>query len=103
MDHLRVDVDQAYNTSRVVGNDAVELREELARLERDWTNLSRGWSGVASSTYDAIWAEWLGGATTLVDALAESSHNLGRAAVRYSEQDTHSGGSIDSVQIDLGI
>ena len=31
MDQLRVDADQAYNTSRAVGNDAVELREELAR------------------------------------------------------------------------
>ena len=32
MDHLRVDADQAYNTSRAVGNDAQELREELAGL-----------------------------------------------------------------------
>ena len=49
MDHLRVDADQAYNTSRAVGNDAEERREELAGLQRDWDNLSRGWSGVASS------------------------------------------------------
>jgi Proteins of 100 residues with WXG len=49
MDHLRVDADQAYNTSRAVANDAQELREELAGLQRDWDDLSRGWSGVASS------------------------------------------------------
>jgi hypothetical protein len=41
MDHLRVEADQAFNTSRVVGNDAQELREELAGLRRDWDNLSR--------------------------------------------------------------
>ena len=51
MDHLKVDADQAYNTSRAVGNDAQELREELAGLQRDWDNLSREWSGVASSAY----------------------------------------------------
>ena len=45
MDHLSVDADQAYNISRAVGNDAQELREELAGLQRDWDNLSREWSG----------------------------------------------------------
>ena len=100
MDHLRVDADQAYNTSRAVGNDAQELREELAGLQRDWENLSRGWSGVASSAYSAIWCEWLEGATTLIDALAESSHNLGVAAVSYSEQDAGSAAALRSTPID---
>jgi WXG100 family type VII secretion target len=103
MDHLRVDADQAYNTSRAVGNDAQELCEELAGLQRDWDNLSRGWSGVASSAYSAIWSEWLEGATTLVDALAESSHNLGVSAVSYSEQDAGSAAALRSTPIDMGI
>ena len=38
----------------------------------------------------AIWRDWLQGATTLVDALADSSHNLGVAAVAYSERDADS-------------
>ena len=38
----------------------------------------------------AIWRDWLQGATTLVDALADSSHNLGVAAVSYSERDAGS-------------
>jgi WXG100 family type VII secretion target len=100
VDHLKVDVDQAYNTSRAVSNDAQELREELAGLHRDWDNLSRGWSGVASSAYSAIWCEWLEGATTLVDALPESSHNLGVAAVSYSEQDAGSAAALDSTLAD---
>jgi WXG100 family type VII secretion target len=99
MDHLEVDADQAYNTSRAVGNDAQELREELAGLQRDWDNLSREWSGVASSAYSAIWCEWLEGATTLVDALAESSHNLGVAAVSYSEQDAGSAAALPRHQL----
>jgi WXG100 family type VII secretion target len=103
MDHLRVEADQAFNTSRVVGNDAQELREELAGLRRDWDNLSREWSGVASSAYSAIWCEWLDGATTLVDVLVESSHNLGVAAVAYSEQDASSAAALRSTPIDLGI
>jgi WXG100 family type VII secretion target len=103
MDHLRVEADQAFNTSRVVGNDAQELREELAGLRRDWDNLSREWSGVASSGYSAIWCEWLEGATTLVDILVESSHNLGVAAVSYSERDAGSAAAIRSTPIELGI
>jgi WXG100 family type VII secretion target len=99
MDHLRVGADQAYNTSRAVGNDAEELREELAGLQRDWDNLSRGWSGVASSAYSGIWSEWLEGATTLVNALAESSHNLGVAAVSYSEQDAGSAAALRSTPL----
>ena len=37
----------------------------MAGLQRDWDNLSREWSGVASSAYSAIWCEWLEGATTV--------------------------------------
>jgi peptide chain release factor 3 len=80
MDPLRLDVDQAYNISRAVGNDAQELREELAGLQRDWDNLSREWSGVASSAYSAIWSEWLEGATTLVDAWPGDVIGLANAA-----------------------
>jgi len=103
MDHLRVEADQAYNVSRAVGNDAQELREELAGLQRDWDNLSREWSGAASSTYSAIWNEWLEGGAKLVHALEESSHKLGVAAVSYSERDADSAAVLDSTHIDLGI
>lgn len=103
MQELRVDVDQALAASRALGNDAVELGEELDNLKREWENLARGWSGVASSTYSDAWGEWLEGAATLVDALAERSRNIGQAAVRYAEQDVQSGEVIGSVQTDLHI
>jgi WXG100 family type VII secretion target len=103
MDHLRVDVDQAYNTSRAVGNDAQELHEELTGLQRDWDNLCRGWSGVASSAYSATWTEWLEGATKLVHALEEASHKLGVAAVSYGEQDADSAAAVRSTSIDMGL
>ena len=103
MNHLCVDADHAYNISRAVGNDAQELREELEGLQRDWDNLSREWSGVASSAYSVIWCEWVEGAATLVDALAESSHNLGVAAVSYSEQDAGLAAALGSTRIDSGI
>ena len=103
MNHLRVNADQAYSTSHAVSNDAEELREELVDLQRDWENLSRGWSGTASSAYSSIWTQWLESARTLVDALAESSHKLGVAAVRYSEQDAGSATAIDSTSLDLGL
>jgi WXG100 family type VII secretion target len=103
MNHLSVDTDHAYQTSRAVANDAQELRDELTGLQRDWDNLSRGWSGAAAAAYSAIWAEWVEGATTLVDSLVESSHELGLAAVAYSEQDAGSAATLRSVPMDLGL
>jgi WXG100 family type VII secretion target len=103
MNQMRVDADAAYSTSHAVSNDAQELREELASLQRQWDNLSRGWSGAASSAYSSIWTEWLDGASKLVDALAESSHNLGVAAVRYAEQDADSVTAVNSTTLDLGL
>jgi WXG100 family type VII secretion target len=103
MDHLRVDADQAYDTSHAVGNDAEELREELTALQREWENLSHGWTGGAASAYSSIWAEWLDGAHAIVESLAESSHRLGVAAVRYAEKDASSAAALDSTPIDLGL
>jgi WXG100 family type VII secretion target len=103
MDHLNVDSDAAYQTSHAVSNDAEDLRDELATLEQHWDNVSRGWSGAASSAFSSIWAEWHQGAVTLVGALAESSRNLGVAAVRYAEQDAESAATVNSATLDLGL
>lgn len=103
MDHLEVDVDEAYNISRAVSNDAEELREELASLQYAWDILSLGWTGAAASAYWSIWDEWREGATTLVDSLAESSRNLGHAAARYAEQDAASATALESTDMDLGL
>ena len=101
MNRLQVDVDEVYATSHAIGNEAEELRDELVVLQRDWENLSREWSGTASSAYSKIWAEWLEGATALVNALADSSHDLGAAAVGYGETDTDSAAHVDSTAIGL--
>ena len=85
--HLQVHTDRVFTTSHGVGNDAEELRDELTRIAKDWDNLSRNWSGNAAEAYAGIWAEWHDGATTLVDALADTADKLGRAAVAYENQD----------------
>ncbi|CAA0138264.1 Uncharacterised protein [Mycolicibacterium vanbaalenii] len=103
MDHLEVDPDVAFNTSRSVSNDAVELHEQLNGLQRDWENLSRCWSGAASSAYSPLWEEWLDGATTLVDTLEELSHKAAAAAARYVDQDGSATASIESTVVDLGL
>lgn len=103
MDHLKVDPDVAFNTSRAVSNDAVELHEQLNGLQRDWDNLSRGWSGPASSAYSPLWAEWLDGATTLVDTLEELARKVAAAAARYVDQDGSAAAFIDSTAVDLGL
>lgn len=103
MDRLRVTADEAFATSHAVGNDAEELRDGLSSLAQGWENLLHGWSGAASSAYATIWEEWHDGATRLIDALAESSHRLGAAAVRYGEQDATSAEALDSSITDLGL
>jgi WXG100 family type VII secretion target len=103
MDNLEVDPDVAFSTSQSVSNDAVELHEQLAGLQRDWDNLSRGWSGAASSAYSPLWVEWLNGATALVDSLEELSHKVAAAAARYVDQDGSAAESIDSTAVDLGL
>lgn len=103
MENLQVDADEAFNTSHAVSNDAEELREELANLRQDWENLSREWRGAASSAFSSIWGEWLEGATTLVDSLAEASRNLGRAAALYAEQDASAATTVESTAIDMGL
>lgn len=101
MDHLKADPDFAFETSRSVSNVAVELHEQLTALQRDWENLSRSWSGPASSAYSPLWAEWLEGATTLVDSLDELSHKVAVAAAEYADQDGRSAVSIASAPIDM--
>lgn len=103
MNHLKVDADETFNISHAVGNDAEELRDELASLQREWDNLSRGWTGAAATAYASIWDEWLDGATTLVDSLADSARNLGQAAARYAEQDNASATTLESAEMDLGL
>ncbi len=103
MDPLKVDVDVAFDTSRSVSNEAVELHEQLAGLRRDWDNLARSWSGTASSTYSPLWEEWLDGATTLVDALDDLAHRLAVSAAEYADQDAHSAASISLVPIERGL
>lgn len=103
MDPLKVDPDVAFSTSRSVSNDAVELHEQLDSLQRDWDNLSRGWSGAAASAYSPLWAEWLDGATTLVDTLEELSHKVAAAAAQYVDQDGSAAASVDATVADLGL
>lgn len=99
---LNVDTEAAYNTSHAVSNDAEDLRDELSSLEQQWHNLSSEWSGVASSAFSSMWTEWHQGAVALIDALAESSRNLGIAAVRYDERDADSAAAV-ATTIDLGL
>ncbi|UXA18811.1 WXG100 family type VII secretion target [Mycobacterium sp. SMC-4] len=103
MDHLRVDPDVAFATSRSLGNEAVELHEQLTGLQRDWDNLSRGWTGAASSAYAPWWAQWFDGATTLVNSLEDLSRKVATAAAHYAGQDSRSAESIDSAATPLGL
>jgi WXG100 family type VII secretion target len=103
MDHLNVDVEQAFSAAHAISNDAVDLQGELTALERDWENLSSGWTGAAASAYLAAWTEWHDGATTLVDSLSDLAQKVGHAAADYAEQDASSGSDIDAAALDLGL
>ena len=100
MQPLKVDPDVAFDISRSVSNEAVELHDELVGLQRDWDNVARGWSGTASSTYAPLWEQWLEGATTLIDTLEELAHKLAVTAGEYADQDTQSASLVSSVPIE---
>jgi WXG100 family type VII secretion target len=93
-DHLKVDADDAFNTSHSLSNDAEELREELTHLSQEWDNLSHGWSGVAASAFAPAWEDWHRGAARIIETLAESSRRLAQAAVLYEAADTDSAQSL---------
>lgn len=100
MQPLKVDPDVAFDISRSVSNEAVELHDQLVGLQRDWDNVARGWSGTASSAYAPLWEQWLEGATTLVDTLEELAHKLAVTAGEYADQDAQSASVISSVPIE---
>lgn len=100
---LGVDVDHALATSHAVSNDAVELRDDLASISRQWEHLSQGWIGAVASAYDALWRQWHEGAATLVEALAQSSEMLGRAAMAYAEGDADSADKLGSSSVEMGL
>ncbi|MFB1295701.1 WXG100 family type VII secretion target [Mycobacterium sp. pW049] len=100
MQPLRADLDVAFDISRSVSNEAVELHDQLVGLKRDWDNLARGWSGTASSAYAPLWEQWLEGATMLVDTLEELAHKLAVTAGEYADQDAQSASVISSVAIE---
>ncbi|BBY73601.1 hypothetical protein MPRF_05000 [Mycolicibacterium parafortuitum] len=101
MSHLKVDPDVAFSTSRSVINEAVELHEQLAGLQRDWDNLSRSWSGAASAAYTPLWEEWLEGANSLVGTLEDLSSKVAAAAAEYVDRDGGVAESIDSAAVNL--
>lgn len=100
MQPLKVDPDVAFDISRSVSNEAVELHDQLVGLQRDWDNVARGWSGTASSAYAPLWEQWLEGASTLVDTLEELAHKLAVTAGEYADQDAQSAPVISSVPIE---
>ena len=101
MSHLEVDPDVAFSTSRSVTNEAVELHEQLAGLQRDWDNLSRGWSGAASAAYAPLWEEWLEAANSLVGTLEDLSGKVAAAAAEYVDRDGGIAESVDSAAVNV--
>lgn len=100
---LEVNAEAAFNASHAVGNDAEELREELASLAQEWTNVTHGWSGAAASAYAPLFEDWHEGAEKLIESLAESARRLTEAAVRYQEQDTTSAESVTATALEMGL
>jgi WXG100 family type VII secretion target len=102
-EHLKVDAAHALETSGVVGDDAEELRSELARIAREWDDVSSGWSGAAATAYASLWEEWREGAAKLVEILAESTRRLEHAAVAYDGQEVRSATTLRSVPVEMGL
>lgn len=102
-EHLKVDATRTLGTSHVVNGDAEELREELARIAREWNDVSSGWSGAAASAFASLWEEWHDGAVKLVEILAESTRRLAHAAVAYDDQEDRSAKTARTMPVEIGL
>ena len=94
-----VNSDAAFSTGQAVMTQAVEMREELDRLSREWDDLSQEWSGDAAAAYGAAWQDWHEGAVTLLEALSDTSEKLCRGAVLYEQQDADSARATDAAGV----
>ncbi|MCT7361370.1 hypothetical protein A7G45_00970 [Mycolicibacterium llatzerense] len=93
---LTVDTDAALNAAQGVSTDAAELRQELARLEREWQDIAHGWKGSAAGAYTALWEQWHDAATKVVQSVSESAQKLNQAAALYTQQDEESANVVRS-------
>lgn len=103
MADLHVDTDEAFKTAQAIGNQAVELHDELEKLTKKWDDMSHTWEGVAASAYEPPWDKWHENATKIVQALQESSQKLAQAAAAYEEQDADGAQTVHHATIDLGL
>jgi WXG100 family type VII secretion target len=102
MADLHVDTDEAFKTAQAIGNQAVELHDELENLTKKWDDMSHTWEGVAATAYQPVWDQWHENATKVVRALMESSEKLAQAAAAYEEQDA-AGGQTVNTTMDIGL
>jgi WXG100 family type VII secretion target len=101
--NIRVDVPRTLESCHALVGDAEGLRAELARLSQKWDDVISGWSGVAASSYAALWEEWHGRAADLVETLGSSSQLLERASLRYDEQETSSARTVRTIAGEIAL
>ncbi|MBI3226167.1 MAG: WXG100 family type VII secretion target [Mycolicibacterium cosmeticum] len=99
---LHFNTENLFDACNAIGSYAEDLRDELARLSREWDNLSHSWSGTAASAFSPAWDEWHQGAAKIVELLAETARNLALAATSYGENDSHSASALADASAEIG-
>ncbi len=82
--------------SDLAADAARDLQQEVDRLRAKWDDLAGTWKGLAASAYAPEWEQWIAGAEKTISALDSESVLLAQHAYSFEQNDSGSGGAIDS-------
>lgn len=88
MTAYRVEPDELVRGDATLSEAARHARVAVAELSATADELLLGgWQGAAAAAFRAGWEQWLGGISTMLDALDAMAVALGRAGAGYVETD----------------
>lgn len=100
---LSLDPDGAALSLVDIDRVAADLREQRARAVRDVTSLlDGGWSGRAASAFASGWADWLGAADEVLDALDALAEQVRLAHTDLLSCDDRVGRDVSALASRLG-
>ncbi|WP_306453208.1 WXG100 family type VII secretion target [Rhodococcus sp. ACPA4] len=99
---MRCDPEQMHATATRISDLADEFWDDVETLRRDAESLMTAeWTGDASRTHAALWAEWVDSARQVAGALTEDAGLLHQAATEYRRTDDQNVGSISGTRLNM--
>jgi WXG100 family type VII secretion target len=98
MDNLRVDPMVMQGFAQALCGGAEDLRNRLAELDAQVSELLGGWRGASGSAYTSAWELWHRGAGEVEVGLSILARLVARASGGYQENEARSAGALRGVR-----